>query len=176
MATRREELENEGIKSIEITLDMTTYGLLEELMEKSGYDKDKREKLEGVSGVITQLINSPFLSEEEQKEPSRKTQRTIILKGLVKYLQNIMKYSNKEIAVLFNSKRKSIYTEKHEDKLQEKWSGCDISWLGSTKTFFSGSHGVKRKVDEIEPIINPGNHLVDKIQNLIDPRRQHHYK
>jgi len=131
MTTRRKELENEGIKSIELKLDMHTYEMLQGLMEQTGYDIENGEKIEAVSGVFTHLIRS-YMSEEEPIKLSRIKQRNMILRGQLKYLKEEMGYSDKEIAELFNSKKGVRYTAMHNAK-KDKWSASAIARLENNK-------------------------------------------
>jgi len=131
MITRREELENEGIKSMEILLDMSTYEMLQGLMEQTGYDVDNGEKAEGVSGVFTQLVRG-HISGEKPIKLSRKKQRNMILRGQIKYLKEDMGYSDKDIAKLFNSKKGVRYTAMHNAK-KEKWNSRAIARLENNK-------------------------------------------
>jgi len=131
MTTRRKELENEGIKSIELKLDMHTYEMLQGLMEQTGYDVDNGEKAEGVSGVFTQLVRG-HISGEKPIKLSRKKQRNMILRGQIKYLKEDMGYSDKDIAKLFNSKKGVRYTAMHNAK-KEKWNSRAIARLENNK-------------------------------------------
>lgn len=134
MFSRREKLETEGIKSIDILIDMNTYGMLKALIDESGYQLENGEKTEGISGVITQLITHHIANEEDQKTLSRMKQRNLMLRSQVKYLIDEMAYSDEEVADLFKSKRGVRYTAKHNAKNNE-WSANAIVRLVRKKRY-----------------------------------------
>ena len=75
-----------GMQRLDVSLHSTTYDMLLELVEKAGYDVDKKEKGKGVNGVLTQLIYEIY-HRTAKVQLDRKRQQGFLLAQKLKMLK-----------------------------------------------------------------------------------------
>ena len=123
-----------GMQRLDVSLHSTTYDMLIELVKRSGYDVDKKEKGKGVNGVLTQLIYEIY-HRTDKVQLDRKRQQGFLLAQKLKML--------KADGVIPRAAKKYIEKEKPSDYLDTEDSEWSIQTLNQLIEEYADEFGPK---------------------------------